>query len=326
MRRRDWVRWPPLMLALALVALAWCVAPAQESVAQESEAGTSQEVGDGDAEKPTDEESDSGSDGDDASPTFDTRILAQELGEYLTAVDRAAVAESTREGFGVQLHVYPDALRQELCLRLQAALGQSRDPVQLVATLGEDRDFKKLRKALKRKAAFRLDLLHPAPSEKAVTPRQTVQMFDARLQRSVQIRLNGRKMAWGSWRAPRGLEVRIVRVARHWTSKNYRLVPKISPVKPNLKRAVLRVERAAIWGVIPMTVVHKKKGEISLSIANYDQFTGHYTDEHIIDLNEESHSWVRQQSIDARKELPLFFPNVPPELERWLTWAQEQLD
>ncbi len=130
--------------------------------------------------------------------------------------------------------------------------------------------------------------------------------------------MDGTAIAWKGWRQPVGMEVKLVRFGRHWTVKRRRLVPQISPLLPEMPRAVLRGERASVWGTVPEQALERKSGTLAVGIDDLDRFVGYYTDEHIIDMNDDSHSFTRELAAGVEGALPLAFPPLPERLRAFI--------
>ncbi len=261
---------------------------------------------------------------EDAKPAFDGAQLATDASKYLESLEKGIAIASTIGPLGAELHLFPDAWRYEICSRLGDAASSGKDIALWVEEMAKAKETAKLRQRLSGKAGFRLDLL-PTESEGGAPGHRAVQMFDANLTKSFSVKLGGAVAEWQIWREPRGLEVKTVRIARHWTSRNYRLVPVTTPLKPEMPRAVRRGERASVWGVLPASAVAAKSGTLSLRLNDYDQLIGHYSDEHIVDLNVESNTFERELSFTLESELPFFFPEPPQSLAEFLDWAVKAL-
>ncbi|MEE8142384.1 MAG: hypothetical protein V3T77_04735 [Planctomycetota bacterium] len=259
----------------------------------------------------------------------ETVPLREALTTYLGALEKAAVFETTRGELGLQMTLFPDAWQYEVLKRLSQGLDRKQSADQIMASFA--RDKKELRR-LQRKGGVRVVLVHPAlvAREKNKKNRKApeddiVHLFSANLRKSLRFTFSGGKVDWKGWRDPKDLEVTTVQVAHFWTVKNRRRVPVISPLKPKGARAVFRNARASIWGLLPKGLPGRSKGVLKLQIADYDEFTGTYSDVHVIDLNEESNFLERNLNVELSASFPLFFPSIPEPLQEFLQNAKAHM-
>ena len=88
---------------------------------------------------------------------------------------------------------------------------------------------------------------------------------------------------------------------------------------------MFRDTRASVWGLLPRGLPARSKGVLKLQIANYDEFTGIYSDVHVIDLNEESNYLERNLNVVLSASFPLFFPSIPEPLQEFLSRAEAEM-
>ncbi|MGE3165519.1 MAG: hypothetical protein AB7O52_11480 [Planctomycetota bacterium] len=236
--------------------------------------------------------------------------LAQAASEYVGALERAAVVESSRAHLGLRLTVYPSAWERWVLERLQAGWASQRPTDDIVSELKAD---KKTQRLLGDKALFRLELLHTGVEEADSEALQPVHMVVADLGDAFVLRAGGANVAWKPLRESAGLEVTRVRVGKQHTVKNGQLVPFISPLKPDRQRAVFRGPRASFEGVVPSLALDKKHRQLVATLA-FDEFHGRYEEPHLINLNKAENSLERDQTLTLEMSLPLFFPAMSPNL------------
>ena len=252
-------------------------------------------------------------------PQFDAAKIRKLIGEHLDALSKSASSGATSGRLGLETQVYPDAQEFYLCEWLRGALSKGGNAAFLREQVAQDKEVRKRWKRLKKKALFHLKLVHPTSEERVVRPRSAVHFFHHDLTRALNVQIGRSKVKWAVWRQPKGLDVATVQIARHYTVRRGLRVAKTSPLKPNHRRAVLRGESASVWGVFAASTIDRA-GMLRWTAANYDQLTGSYTEEHIIDLNTTSNVFERELTMSTERRFPITFPTPASELEEVLDW------
>lgn len=247
--------------------------------------------------------------------------LLEQVTQHLASLQKAAVLEATRGHLGVRVTLFENAWHYHALEELQRRLIARQPYEHIVRDLRSGGEAKRKTKG---KGAFRCELIHPGQddSKRRAQPAETgersaVHMLLYPFKSSVVVRWGNKKSAWKPWREPRGLEIGTVRIARHSTVRNSRLVPYITPLKPKHTRAVLRGSRGSFWGLLPAQGFQEKKGTVAW-VLSYDEFHGLYDGRHIIDLNDSDNSFERDFKIEVVGQLPLFFPEPAPAIARFL--------
>lgn len=250
-----------------------------------------------------------------AKPAPSSAALLKAASEHRSAMNKAAVVEKTQGRLGVRIRFFENAWHYWVIQALETGLEAKQSLTTITEQLRKDR---KLQRQLKGKTAIQVEFLHPGFEEDGdEEKRQPIHFFAAPLAGAVKLKAGEKGVAWKLWQPPVGLEAVRVRIGRHNTVRNGRLVPFISPLKPDRQRAVFRGTEAASWGLIPPSALKKKNRRVKVSVA-YDEFFGLYDDRHIIDLNDDENLFERELELELEKPLPLFFPTLPTILREFI--------
>lgn len=233
--------------------------------------------------------------------------LEKSVAEYVGALEGAASMESSQARLGLRLTLYPNAWERHALERLRLGWSQKRSTDDLVEELKSDRKTQRL---LDDKALFRVDLVHTGIVEADPEAVQPVHLMLADLPEALRLRAGDSVVAWKTLREPTNLELARVRIGKQHTVKNGQLVPFVSPMKPDRSRAVFRGARASFEGVLPSNAFDKKHRRLAATLA-FDEFSGRYDGDHLINLNEVENTLERDQTLEAEIKLPLFFPAMP---------------
>ena len=248
--------------------------------------------------------------------------LRSDLAAYRSALRKAVDVGGSVEQLGLRLNLFPNAWHQAAFERLAERLGYgeglaSEDGLKTV--LAELRAVKPgLRKRLERHAAFRLDFIHLGHRADAEPDDgQPVHFFSARLEQAVRLWLGSKSVPWQGWKKVNLEYLQRLRLARHYTVKRGQFVAYTSPVKPTIARFVFRGREASLYGLLPLALLKRKHGRLLVKVS-YEELTGRYDDQHIVDLNDAGNVWSQDLGATLNGELPFHFPPLPKSLERFL--------
>jgi hypothetical protein len=177
------------------------------------------------------------------------------------------------------------------------------------AIIPRDKELRRLRG----KAGFRLELFHPRHrDQRGANDPEQVHILPGDLTQCIVLSADNATIEWRLLRAPDRLVQAVVQIARHHTARQGKVVAVTKPLKPDGPRWVFRGGTANVFGVMTGSILDRKKGTLSVALKNLGEFNGHYSDAHIMDLNQAENVYRPDQpELRMGRPLPFVFPEAP---------------